>query len=82
MSDGRLSKFGSVASFDDLRARFSSGAVAPLLRTVEAWLRAERDVKRARGDKMTETAEHAETDELRGVLGNGFLSGRFNNGFN
>ena len=81
MSDGRLAKFGAVSSFDDLRSRFTSGAVAPLLRTVESWLREEREVKRARGDKMTETAERAELDELRGAAGNGYLSGRFNNGF-
>jgi hypothetical protein len=55
--------------------------MAPLLRTIEGWLRAERDGKRRRGVKVVEEAE-GRAEELRGVTGNGYLSGRFNNGFN
>ena len=56
--------------------------VAPLLRTIETWLRADRDARRGRGVRVLETAERAGENELRGATGNGYLSGRFNGGFN
>lgn len=42
---GRLAKFGVVQSFTDLMQRRAAGLVAPLLRTIESWLRQARDVK-------------------------------------
>lgn len=81
VAEQRLAKFGEVGSFEDLAAHRAAGTVAPLLRTIEGWLRTEREGKRARGVKLTEDAERA-TDELRGATGNGYLSGRFNGGFN
>ena len=56
--------------------------MAPLLRTIETWLRADRDARRGRGVRVLETAERAGENELRGATGNGYLSGRFNGGFN
>lgn len=57
--------------------------MAPLLRTVEGWLRADRDRRKAKGLKVTEEAELVAKDgELRGATGNGYLPGRFNQGFN
>ena len=81
-TDGTLAKFGRVDAFPDFVARREGKAVAPLLRTIEAWLRGDRDARRARGAKVTETAERAGEDELRGAAGNGYLAGRFSNGFN
>lgn len=82
IADNTMAKFGPVESFPDLVARRKENAVAPLLRTIESWLRTDRDARRAKGMKVTETAERASENELRGVVGNGYLSGRFNNGFN
>lgn len=82
ISDGKLAKFGQVADFPELLERRATGAVAPLLRTVEQWLRTDRDAKRSAGIKLTERAEREDHDELRGAAGNGYLSGRFNQGFN
>ena len=81
VADRTLAKFGEESSFKELAAHRAAGTAAPLLRTIEGWLRAERDERRARGCKMTEDAERA-ADELRGPAGNGYLSGRFNAGFN
>ena len=81
VADRTMAKFGEEASFADLAAHRTAGTAAPLLRTIEGWLRAERDERRSRGCKMTEDAERA-VDELRGPAGNGYLSGRFNAGFN
>lgn len=81
-ADKTLVKFGRAdCDFPDFLAHRAEGKAAPLLRTIEGWLRAERDVKRGRGVKMTEDAERV-VDELRGAAGNGYLSGRFNGGFN
>lgn len=84
IGDGKLLRFGRVEEFPDLQDRFKSGTVAPLLRTIEHWLRSARDEKRKNllpGMKMTETADFTK-DELRGELsGNGYLSGRFNSGY-
>jgi len=77
-------KFGRTdpeCDFEDLARHRREGTVAPLLRTIEGWLRAERDGKRRRGVKVVEEAE-GRAEELRGLTGNGYLSGRFNNGFN
>lgn len=71
-----------MESFPDFVARREEKVVAPLLRTIETWLRTDRDARRARGAKVTETAERAGEDELRGAAGNGYLAGRFSNGFN
>ena len=81
VADKTLAKFGPADGFAELLAHRASGEAAPLLRTIEGWLRAERDERRARGVKITEDAERA-VDELRGPAGNGYLSGRFNAGFN
>jgi CCR4-NOT complex subunit CAF16 len=81
VADKTLAKFGPADGFAELLAHRASGQAAPLLRTLEGWLRAERDERRARGVKITEDAERA-VDELRGPAGNGYLSGRFNAGFN
>lgn len=81
IADGCLVKFGEVGSFSDLQERRAGGTVAPLLRTIESWLRTDRDAKKAAGGKVTEEPQYAR-DELRGVEGNGYLSGRFNNGYN
>jgi len=81
VNDGRLVKFGPVADFPELAQRHAAGAAAPLLRTIEAWLREARAAKVAAGRAITETATGA-SDELRGELtGNGYLSGRFNSGY-
>lgn len=81
-ADKTLVKFGRADSdFPEFLAHRAEGKAAPLLRTIEGWLRAERDTKRGRGIKMTEDAERV-VDELRGAAGNGYLSGRFNGGFN
>ena len=81
MTQGTMPKFGAVADFPDFAARRAARDTSPLLRTVESWLRADRDRKAASGVSTTETAERAESDELRGAAGNGYLPGRFNQGF-
>lgn len=81
IAEKRLAKFAPVSELPDLMANRSSGIVAPLLRTIEKWFRADRDARRACGKKITEDAELAAVDELRGAVGNGYLSGRFNQGF-
>jgi CCR4-NOT complex subunit CAF16 len=81
IDDGRLAKIGTMEAFPDFLERVRGGTVAPLLRTVEAWLREARDKRRARGLKLTEKAEYEEKNELRGAAGNGYLPGRFSQGF-
>ena len=81
VADRTLARFGPAAEIPELLAHRASGEPAPLLRTIEGWLRAERDERRRRGCKMTEEAERA-IDELRGPAGNGYLSGRFNQNSN
>lgn len=81
VADGRLVKFGTVAEFAELQERRTAGIVAPLLRTIESWLRANRAEKAAAGRRLTENAGNS-PDELRGTGGNGYLSGRFNQGHN
>ena len=50
IADGTLAKFGSIRDdFPDLRERVEGKTVAPLLRTIEQWLRSVR-TSRARGD--------------------------------
>lgn len=80
-ADRTLVKFGEAESFPELLAHRKNGTVAPLLRTIEGWLRQERDGRRKAGCKMSEGPDCA-IDELRGPAGNGYLSGRFNGGFN
>jgi CCR4-NOT complex subunit CAF16 len=82
IANGEMRKYGEVDSFTDLVARRDAKAVAPLLRTIESWLREDRNVRVKAGQKITEEAERLGKDELRGDAGNGYLSGRFNNGFN
>jgi len=83
-----LTKFGKIVDFEEYTSRrfntLSTGGanVAPLLRTVEQWLRHDRQMSKDKGQSILETAERAAIDELRGAAGNGYLSGRFNNGFN
>ncbi len=81
VADGRLLKFGTVEEFKDFSDRRTAGSVAPLLRTIESWLRETRAQKKANGQRMTEIAGNS-PDELRGTGGNGYLSGRFNQGHN
>jgi CCR4-NOT complex subunit CAF16 len=81
VADQTMVKFGRTDDFPELLRHRTEGTVAPLLRTIEGWLRTDRDAKRARGVKLTEEAERT-VDELRGAAGNGYLSGRFNGGFN
>ena len=81
VGEGRLLKFGRVEEFADLQEKFKAGTVAPLLRTIESWLRADRERRRAAGAKMTETAGALEESNLGEVAGNGYLSGRFNSGY-
>jgi CCR4-NOT complex subunit CAF16 len=78
---GRASSDARLCDFPELTKHREEGVVAPLLRTIEGWLREERNEKKAKGIKITEEAERV-VDELRGAAGNGYLSGRFNNGFN
>lgn len=75
ISDGKLPRFGPLDSYEDLSERLAAGTVAPLLRTIEAWMRKDRDARRARG-LGKEKAAGAAVDELRGAAGNGYLSGR------
>ena len=81
VGDGRLLRFGRVEEFADLQQRFRAGTVAPLLRTIEAWLREDRDARRAKGARMTEVAAALEESNLNELTGNGYLSGRFNAGY-
>ena len=81
VGEGRLLKFGRVEEFADLQERFRAGTVAPLLRTIEGWLRSDRERRRATGAKMTEVAGALEESNLGEVAGNGYLSGRFNAGY-
>lgn len=76
-----IAKFGACDDFPELVKHQKEGVVAPLLKTIEGWLRTEREDKKSKGMKITEEAERA-VDELRGPAGNGYLPGRFNNGFN
>jgi CCR4-NOT complex subunit CAF16 len=77
ISDGALARFGDIASYDDLAAARARGVVAPLLRTIETWMRKHRDERRAKGMSLLEKAAGGAVDELRGtVTGNGYLSGR------
>ena len=83
VADKTLTKFGRADSFPELTERRAASTVAPLLRTIEAWMRADRESRRAQGLKITETAEQEAIEgELRGAGGNGYLSGRFNAGYN
>ena len=81
VGEGKLLKFGRVEEFADLQDKFRSGTVAPLLRTIEGWLRSDRERRRAAGAKMTEVAGALEESNLGAVSGNGYLSGRFNAGY-
>ena len=82
LADGRLTRFGALADFPEFAARRAAGSAAPLLRTIEAWMRADREAKRAAGRKVAEAAAgDGVVDELRGQAGNGYLPGWFNMGF-
>ena len=76
ISDGALARFGPVSGYTDLTEKRAAGVVAPLLRTVEFWMRKNRDDTRARGISLLEKAAGGAVDELRGSMGNGYLSGR------
>lgn len=82
IADKRMRKFAAVEDILELRDNRHAGIVAPLLRTIERWFRDERAERREKGQKITEVAELAAVDELRGAVGNGYLPGRFNQGFN
>ena len=76
ISDGKLARFGSLAEYPELADTRARGIVAPLLRTVESWMRRHRDERRAKGLSILEKPAGGAVDELRGALGNGYLSGR------
>ena len=80
ISDGKLARFGTVATYPDLMEKRSAGIIAPLLRTVEMWMRRYREERRAKGLVLTEKASGGAVDELRGAGGNGYLSGRMGAG--
>ena len=67
-----IASFGPIADYPDLLERRASGNVAPLLRFIEAWMRAERASRIAAGGSPLEKAERVDKpDELRGEAGNG-----------
>jgi CCR4-NOT complex subunit CAF16 len=76
ISDGKLARFGAVADYPELADTRAKGIVAPLLRTIEAWMRRHREERRAKGLSLVEKASGGIVDELRGVAGNGYLAGR------
>lgn len=80
IADNTMKTFGHLDDFEDLAVMKRESPVAPLFRTIAFWLRRDRDAKRARGEKTTETAANT-TDELRGAVGNGYLPGRFSMGY-
>jgi len=80
INEGRLAKFGTITSFQDFQDRRKAGIVAPLLRTIESWLREARQIKINAGMKITEQAEY-DKEELMAASGNGYLPGRFNQGY-
>lgn len=80
ISQGEIPRFGTIDSYEDLAQRRAAGVVAPLLRTIETWMRNDRDKRRAAGFPMLEKAAGVAVDELRGVGGNGYLSGRIGMG--
>jgi CCR4-NOT complex subunit CAF16 len=83
LADGALRSFGLSSELGELNARRLAGTPAPLLRTIEGWMRAHREEKKAAGRKLTEAPGGGAVDELRGALtGNGYLSGRMSGGFN
>jgi hypothetical protein len=75
-----------VESFPELAALRDGGTVNPLMRAIEIWFRQERAARVAASSVSKLPAEPAQLannqNELRGEFGNGFLPGRFNNGFN
>lgn len=86
IADGVMQRFGPVEEYSDLTANQKSGVYAPLLRTVEAWMRGHRAATRAAqgGELAKEKAGRVNADELTGETGNGYLPGRFGGakGFN
>jgi CCR4-NOT complex subunit CAF16 len=80
ISDGKLAKFGHVDTYEDFQQKRKNNVVAPLLRTVEMWLRFHREERRVKGLAMLEPAGGVAVDELRGAGGNGYLSGRIGSG--
>ncbi|RYG51020.1 hypothetical protein EON67_04200 [archaeon] len=81
LGDKRILRTGKLLEDADFTGARTRGDPAPLLRTVERWFRSHRDMRLKRGEVVVEAAERA-VDELRGELGNGYLPGRFNQGFN
>jgi CCR4-NOT complex subunit CAF16 len=81
VADGGLKRFGKVEEFEDLEGIRAAGSVAPLFQCVAHWLRSDRDAKRAAGKSVVEDIPPS-VDELRGAAGNGYLPGRFSQGFN
>ena len=77
VAENTLARFGTVHSFPDFVERLTKGTTAPLLRTIENWMRAQRAAQKAKGISLLEKAGGMQVDELRGaVTGNGYLSGR------
>lgn len=82
VTDRTLRNFSRLDACPAYCAARAAGGGTPLFATVAAWLRADRDARRAAGIATTEAAEHAGADELRGKVGNGYLPGRFSMGYN
>ena len=86
IAHGAMQRFGRVEEFEDLTVNQSKGVYAPLLRTIEAWMRGYRAAFLARsgGVEEKEKAGKVQTNELTGELGNGYLPGRLGGarGFN
>lgn len=76
IADGRLVRCCPAGDVPELAAARAAGTPAPLLRTVEAWMRAHRAALRAAGKSVKEVAAAIQGEELRGELGNGYLPGR------
>jgi CCR4-NOT complex subunit CAF16 len=76
ISEGRLARCCAAGDVPELAAARAAGIPAPLLRTIESWMRAERAAKVAAGKSVKEVAAAVAAQELRGGLGNGYLPGR------
>ena len=76
IAGGRLLRCAPAGEVAELAAARASGAPAPLLRTVELWMRAHRDAVVAAGGSGKEKAGAVPLDELHGPAGNGYLPGR------
>lgn len=83
LCDGKLTKYGPLTTFDDYMSLRKQNVIAPLMRTIESWMRHDRKERRRKGLNVVEDAARGDVDELRDEMtGNGYLSGRFSMGYN